>query len=97
VLCDTNGGALPEQIAAGVDAVRAALPDARLGIHCHNDGDLATANTLAAVAHGADHVQGTINGLGERCGNADLTAVLPNLALKLGRSVLAPGALAKLT
>jgi len=97
VLCDTNGGSLPEQIAAGVDAARATLPDARLGIHCHNDGDLATANTLAAVAHGVDHVQGTINGLGERCGNADLTAVLANLALKLGRRVLAPGQLEQLT
>jgi len=84
VLCDTNGGSLPEQIGAAVDAVAERLPEAVLGIHCHNDGDLATANTLAAVAHGTRHVQGTLNGLGERCGNADLTAVLPNLILKLG-------------
>jgi len=67
-----------------VDTVRARCPEAVLGIHCHNDGGLAVANTLAAVAHGARHVQGTLNGLGERCGNADLTAVLPNLLLKLG-------------
>jgi 2-isopropylmalate synthase len=84
VLCDTNGGSLPEYVGAAVDAVRARHPEAVLGIHCHNDGGLAVANTLAAVAHGARHVQGTLNGLGERCGNADLTAVLPNLILKLG-------------
>ncbi|HKL78474.1 MAG TPA: citramalate synthase, partial [Gammaproteobacteria bacterium] len=84
VLCDTNGGSLPEQVGAAVDTVRARCPEAVLGIHCHNDGGLAVANTLAAVAHGARHVQGTLNGLGERCGNADLTAVLPNLLLKLG-------------
>ena len=96
VLCDTNGGSLPEQIAECFDSVRSALPDAVLGVHCHNDGDLATANTLAAVAHGATHVQGTINGMGERCGNADLTALLPNLALKLGCECLRPGTLANL-
>ncbi|MEF8792053.1 citramalate synthase [Thiohalorhabdus sp.] len=84
VLCDTNGGSLPEGVGAAMDAVRDRLPQAVLGIHCHNDGGLATANTLAAVAYGARHVQGTLNGLGERCGNADLTAALPNLILKLG-------------
>ncbi|MFP4616084.1 MAG: citramalate synthase [Thiohalorhabdus sp.] len=84
VLCDTNGGGLPAQIGAAVDAVRERLPGAVLGIHCHNDGALAVANSLAAVDHGVRHVQGTLNGLGERCGNADLTAVLPNLILKLG-------------
>jgi len=84
VLCDTNGGGLPERIGAAVDAVREQFPEAVLGIHCHNDGGLAVANSLAAVEHGVRHVQGTLNGLGERCGNADLTAILPNLILKLG-------------
>jgi 2-isopropylmalate synthase len=97
VLCDTNGGALPEQIAAGVEAARFALPQAKLGIHCHNDGDLAVANTLAAVLHGVRHVQGTVNGIGERCGNADLTAVIPNLCVKYGYECLRPGTLKNLT
>ena len=97
VLCDTNGGSLPEQIAGGVEAARAALPDARLGIHCHNDCAMAVANSLTAVGHGATHVQGTMNGIGERCGNADLSAVIGNLAVKYGREVLRPGTLGKLT
>ena len=97
VLCDTNGGALPEQIAECVDAAAAALPGALLGIHCHNDGDLAVANSLAAVRHGCVQVQGTINGIGERCGNADLTGVIANLALKCGHEVLRPGTLKRLT
>ena len=80
-LCDTNGGSLPEHIAASVTAAVAAVP-CSVGIHCHNDSDLATANSLAAVAHGAVHVQGTINGIGERCGNVDLLAVAANLVLK---------------
>lgn len=80
-LCDTNGGCLPEQIAAGVEAARQAL-SIPVGIHCHNDSDLAIANSLAAVDHGAVQVQGTINGIGERCGNADLISVAANLALK---------------
>lgn len=85
VLCDTNGGALPEQIAEAIWAVKAALGnDVPLGIHCHNDGGLAVANTLAAVRHGAFQVQGTINGIGERCGNVDLLAVAGNLQLKMG-------------
>ncbi len=96
-LCETNGGALPEQIAHAVDAVRAELPDAKIGIHCHNDGDLATANSLAAVRCGARHVQGTINGIGERCGNADLVAVIANLALKYGLDLLDGDGLARLT
>jgi 2-isopropylmalate synthase len=83
ILCDTNGGSLPEEIAETVAAARAALKDAvHLGIHCHNDCDLAVANTLAAVDRGAVHVQGTINGIGERCGNVDLCSVIANLALK---------------
>ena len=84
VLCDTNGGTLPEQISATVAKVKEALAgcNVRLGIHCHNDGDLAIANSLAAVDAGCDQVQGTINGIGERCGNADLVSVMANLALK---------------
>src|SRR5262249_51977927 len=69
ILCDTNGGTLPDDVAAVVAQVRRAL-DAPLGIHCHNDCDVAVANSLAAVAQGATQVQGTVNGLGERCGNA---------------------------
>ncbi len=84
VLCDTNGGTLPEQIAAIVGAVAAALPGARLGIHSHNDTETAVAGSLAAVAAGARMIQGTLNGLGERCGNANLTALIPTLMLKLG-------------
>ena len=84
VLCDTNGGSLPAEVAGLVAEVRGkySLP---VGIHAHNDSDLAVANTLAAVEAGAEHVQGTINGYGERCGNANLVSVLPNLALKYDR------------
>jgi 2-isopropylmalate synthase len=97
VLCDTNGGALPEQVEAAVDEVRKAI-SAPIGIHTHNDGELAVANTLAAVRRGATHVQGTINGIGERCGNVDLCSVVANLALKMdGYEVLRPGSLAHLT
>jgi 2-isopropylmalate synthase len=96
ILCDTNGGTLPDEIAAGVEAVRRQLR-VDLGIHCHNDCDVAVANTLAAVRCGATQVQGTVNGIGERCGNADLVSVLANLALKRGYEVLAPGSLQRLT
>lgn len=85
VLCDTNGGTLPEEIAQIVAAARQAIagsPGVQLGIHCHNDGELAIANSLAAVDAGCNQVQGTINGLGERCGNADLISAVANLALK---------------
>ena len=93
VLCDTNGGTLPDEVAALTTAAAAALAaagtPAAVGIHCHNDCDLAVANTLAAVAAGAVQVQGTINGIGERCGNVDLVSVVANLSLKLpGYSVL---------
>ena len=81
VMCDTNGGSLPEEIAALTKAARGAV-DVPLGIHCHNDCELGVANSLAAIDAGAVHVQGTINGLGERCGNADLISVIGNLALK---------------
>lgn len=84
VLCDTNGGGLPDSITEAVWAVKSALgPDVKLGIHCHNDGGLAVANTLAAVKQGAFQVQGTINGIGERCGNVDLLTVAANLQLKM--------------
>ncbi len=97
VLCDTNGGSLPERIAEGVDAARAAL-SVPVGIHCHNDCDVAVANTLKAVDHGAVQVQGTINGVGERCGNADLISVVANLALKReGFEVLHSGGMSHLT
>lgn len=97
VLCDTNGGTLPEQIAAAVDEVRKAIPTP-IGIHTHNDGDLAVANTLAAIRQGATHVQGTINGIGERCGNVDLCSVVANLALKYrGYELLRQGSLPLLT
>ena len=81
VLCDTNGGTMPEQIARVTEKVVGELP-VPIGIHCHNDCDLAVANTLAAVAAGAVQVQGTINGFGERCGNADLISVIGNLQIK---------------
>ena len=84
VLCDTNGGTLPDEVFEIVSDVKATLPDVDLGIHCHNDTGLAVANSLAAVKAGVRQVQGTINGLGERCGNADLITLIPNLMVKLG-------------
>jgi 2-isopropylmalate synthase len=97
ILCDTNGGTLPEDVAERVAKVKQALPGVALGIHCHNDSDVATANTLAAVYHGATQVQGTINGIGERCGNADLVCIVANLALKRGYEVLRPDSFRHLT
>jgi 2-isopropylmalate synthase len=91
-LCDTNGGMLPAWIQDVVNDV-IQTTGVRVGIHCHNDTGCAVANTLAAVDAGATHVQGTINGYGERTGNADLIAVVANLELKLGREVLPPGLL----
>lgn len=83
VLCDTNGGALPPEVQAAVRAVIAAgIPGDRLGIHCHDDAGLAVANSLAAITAGVRQVQGTLNGLGERCGNANLTTIIPTLMLK---------------
>ena len=84
VLCDTNGGSMPEDIVAGVTAVKEALPEANIGIHCHNDCGLAVANSIAGVEAGARQIQGTINGIGERCGNANLITLIPNLMLKYG-------------
>src|SRR6266404_6804210 len=95
VLCDTNGGSLPETVSRVVHEVIEQI-EVPLGIHCHNDGELAVANTLAAVSAGAVHAQGTINGYGERCGNANLCSVIPNLELKLGYNVLGPEQLLKL-
>ena len=85
-LCDTNGGRLPDDIAAGFDALTGVKVP--LGIHCHNDADLAVANSLVAVRHGAVQVQGTINGMGERCGNVNLCSVIANLQLKMGYRVV---------
>ncbi|HYV36046.1 MAG TPA: citramalate synthase [Gemmataceae bacterium] len=96
ILCDTNGGTLPEEIGERVDKVKKALR-VEVGIHCHNDCDVAVANTLAAVAKGATQVQGTVNGIGERCGNVDLVSVIANLSLKRSQDVLLPGSLPRLT
>lgn len=87
-LCDTNGGSMPWEVERAVEEVRGRLPDAHIGIHAHNDAGCAVANTLVAVRSGARHVQGTLLGVGERCGNADLCQVLPNVAYKMGLSVL---------
>jgi len=95
-LCDTNGGMLPAWVADVVNDVVDST-GARVGIHCHNDTGCAVANTLAAVDAGATHVQGTINGYGERTGNADLIAVVANLQLKLGHQVLPDGLLREAT
>jgi 2-isopropylmalate synthase len=95
-LCDTNGGMLPGELADVVAEVLAAT-GARLGIHCHDDTACAVANTLAAVDAGVTHVQGTANGYGERCGNANLFSVVANLQLKKGRSVVPDDALAEMT
>jgi len=97
VLCDTNGGSLPWEIEAVVREVQSAFPDIPLGIHAHNDNGLAVANSLAAVQAGVTHVQGTINGYGERCGNANLCTLIPNLELKMGIAALPPGQLIHLT
>ncbi len=97
VLCDTNGGTMPEEIAEITKAVVEALP-CNVGIHCHNDCDLAVANSLAAVDAGAVQIQGTINGFGERCGNADLVSTIANLAIKKkGYDLLKAGAAEHLT
>ncbi|MGH2519070.1 MAG: citramalate synthase, partial [Chloroflexota bacterium] len=97
VLCDTNGGTLPADVHAMVRQAVEAVPGTRIGIHAHNDSELAVANTLAAVEAGASHIQGTINGYGERCGNANLCSILPNLQLKLGHSIVSDSQLASLT
>ena len=97
VLCDTNGGSLPSWVTDVVRTVRAAIPGTRLGIHTHNDGELAVANALAAVEAGCEQVQGTINGYGERCGNANLVSVVAALQLKMGHACVPEASLARLT
>ena len=96
VLCDTNGGTLPHDIYEVTKIVKNKF-DIPVGIHAHNDSDLAVANTIAAVKAGAVHVQGTINGYGERCGNANLVSIIPNLQLKMGYHCIDPTKLAALS
>jgi 2-isopropylmalate synthase len=96
VLCDTNGGTMPEFIAQATAAVREKT-GVKVGIHTHNDGGVAVANALASISAGADHAQGTINGVGERCGNMDLIPLVANLQLKYGLDCLHPGTLQHLT
>jgi len=97
--CDTNGGSLPDRITTAMSAVVGELSASgvRVGIHCHDDAGCAVANSLAAVAAGATHVQGTMNGYGERCGNANLVTIIPNLQLKLGYDCLTEQQLSSLT
>ncbi len=98
VMCDTNGGSLPHEVAEIVTKVKAFVGnDATLGIHCHDDTGCAVANSMAAVMAGVRHVQGTLNGLGERTGNTNLTTVIPNLELKMGFRCLPEGNLDRLT
>jgi len=95
-LCDTNGGSLPELIREGIRTARIRF-QVPLGIHCHNDMNLGVANSVAAIQEGAQMVQGTMNGYGERCGNANLTSVIPILQLKLGKTCVSLKQLKKIT
>jgi len=95
VLCDTNGGSLPQEVYDATKCVTSNI-GGEVGVHCHNDGGLAVANTVFAVIAGASQVQGTINGFGERCGNADLCQVIPTLELKLGIRTISRGDMYKL-
>jgi len=88
ILCDTNGGCINTEIYKITNTVKQELPEAIIGIHAHNDSDMAVANSLAAVEAGAIQIQGTINGYGERCGNANLCSIIPNLQLKMQKDVL---------
>ena len=97
VLCDTNGGSLPWEIEEIIHDVRALLPRTQIGIHAHDDGGCGVANSLAAVRAGATHVQGTINGYGERVANANLITIIPDLQLKMGLTSLTPENLQQLT
>jgi 2-isopropylmalate synthase len=97
VLCDTNGGSLPRQVRTAFAVVAEALPGVALGIHTHDDSGCAVANTLTAVESGATQVQGTINGIGERTGNANLVTIIADLQLKMGYQLLAADRLARLT
>ena len=97
ILCDTNGGAMTDEVIQAVQAVHDLLPDAKLGIHTHNDCDLAVANSLAAVSAGVTQIQGCLNGYGERCGNANLSSIIPNLQLKMGMRVVEDAQLREIT
>jgi 2-isopropylmalate synthase len=97
VLCDTNGGTITSKLLEAIERVQAAFPNVPLGIHCHNDADVAVANTLAAVEYGVQQVQACINGYGERCGNANMASVIANLKLKLGMQVVTDDQLAHLS
>ena len=96
VLCDTNGGSLPHEIGAMVTEIAGQFQQTAIGVHMHNDGECAVANSVVGVQSGAVHVQGTINGYGERCGNANLCSVIPDLELKLGCTCLPEGQLKNL-
>jgi len=96
ILCDTNGGTLPNDVEKIIREVKNLL-NVSIGIHAHNDSDCAVANSIVAVLNGATHVQGTVNGFGERCGNANLCSVLPNLQFKLGYRCIDGENLKKLT
>ncbi|MGN8771743.1 citramalate synthase [Paenibacillus barengoltzii] len=97
VMCDTNGGTMPHEVYDIVSALCQVIPGSKLGIHTHNDCELAVANSLSAVRAGVSQIQGTMNGYGERCGNANLCSIIPNLQLKLGYEVLEPDRLKQLT
>lgn len=97
VMCDTNGGTMPHEVHDIVSVLAGTVTSSRLGIHTHNDCELAVANSLSAVRAGATQIQGTMNGYGERCGNANLCSIIPNLQLKLGYQVLEPEQLKQLT
>ncbi|MGC5771252.1 citramalate synthase [Paenibacillus pabuli] len=97
VMCDTNGGTMPHEVYEIVSTLVKRLPQAQLGIHTHNDCELAVANTLSAVQAGARQVQGTMNGYGERCGNANLASIIPNLQLKLGYECVSEESMRQLT
>ncbi len=97
VLCDTNGGTITSMLLETIEKVQSAFPNLPLGIHCHNDADVAVANSLAAVEHGVQQVQACINGYGERSGNANMASVIANLKLKLGMQVVSDDQLAHLT
>ena len=96
VLCDTNGGTLPSQIVSIIKRVKKEI-NCELGIHTHNDNGMAEANSIIAVENGVTHIQGTINGIGERCGNANLITIIPNLQLKMGLQCITKEALSHLT
>jgi 2-isopropylmalate synthase len=96
-LCDTNGGTFPSEIFDITKTIVTKFPNVQIGIHCHNDCEMAVANSIAAVQAGAVQVQGTVNGIGERCGNANLCSIIPNVQLKLGLDCIPASQMAELT